>query len=127
MRLENIVKKSDRLEQLLLESNLRLVHSIAVQHQGMGLELDDIVYEGVRGLKKALSKFDPDRGFAFSTYAYPWIREYIRSALASAMPIVLPRNVYRLLVRIKSIEQKLASIGRVPSEEELATEMGKFK
>jgi RNA polymerase sigma factor (sigma-70 family) len=122
--LAKIIEKSDRIEQILLESNLRLVHSIALQHQGMGLELDDLVYEGVRGLKKAMSKFDPSKGCAFSTYAYPWIREHIRNALASSMPIALPRSVYRLLVKIRAIQERLSSYGRTPTDEELASEMG---
>ena len=75
-------------------------------------------------MKKALSKFDAEKGFAFSTYAYPWIREYIRSALASSLPIALPRHVYRLLVRVRSIQQQMLSTGRVPTDEETAEEMG---
>ena len=58
--------KSEQIEKKLIELNLRLVHSIALQHQGMGMELDDLVYEGVKGLKKALSKFDPEKGKDFS-------------------------------------------------------------
>jgi DNA-directed RNA polymerase sigma subunit (sigma70/sigma32) len=79
---------------------------------------------GVRGLKKALSKFDPEKGFAFSTYAYPWIREYIRAALASSLPIALPRHVYRLLMKVRGLQQQMLSTGRQPSDEETAEEMG---
>eukprot|EP00596_Hydrurales_sp_CCMP1899_P001153 CAMPEP_0119033782 /NCGR_PEP_ID=MMETSP1177-20130426/852_1 /TAXON_ID=2985 /ORGANISM="Ochromonas sp, Strain CCMP1899" /LENGTH=286 /DNA_ID=CAMNT_0006990801 /DNA_START=376 /DNA_END=1236 /DNA_ORIENTATION=+ len=117
------MRKAEVIEGKLLEVNLRLVHSIAVQHQGMGLELNDLVYEGVKGLKKALSRFDPEKGFAFSTYAYPWIREYIRLALASSLPIALPMHVYRLLVKVRAVQERLASLGRPPTDEEMAEEL----
>jgi DNA-directed RNA polymerase sigma subunit (sigma70/sigma32) len=77
-------------------------------------------------LKKALSKFDPERGFAFSTYAYPWIREYIRSALASSLPIALPRHVHRLLVKVRIVQERMSQLtpNLLPSDEEVAVEMG---
>ena len=83
-----------------------------------------LISAGVRGLKKALSKFDPEKGFAFSTYAYPWIREYIRSALASSLPIALPRHVHRLLMRVRGLQDQMLSSGRMPTDEETAEEMG---
>ena len=98
---------SERLERLLLGANLRLVHSIACQHVDQGLDVDDLVAEGLKGLKHSMTRFDPSKGFAFSTYAYPWIREYIRSALASSLPITLPRHVYRLLIRVRALQQQV--------------------
>jgi RNA polymerase sigma factor (sigma-70 family) len=121
---EQLLQQSEVLEKLLLSSNLRLVHAVAMQHQGLGMEVDDLVYEGVKGLKHAMSRFDPKKGFAFSTYAFPWIREYIRAALAKALPISLPRHVYRLLVKVRAIQQQFAASGRLPTDEELAEEMG---
>ena len=82
------------------------------------------MYEGVKGLKHAMTRFDPKKGFAFSTYAFPWIREYIRASLAKALPITLPRHVYRLLVKVRTIQQQFAACGRLPTDEELAEEMG---
>ena len=120
----SLFKHSDRLERLLLGANLRLVHSIACQHVDQGLDVDDLVSEGVKGLKHAMTRFDPAKGFAFSTYAYPWIREYIRSALASSLPITLPRHVYRLLIRVRALQQQFAESGRDATDEELAQEMG---
>jgi len=114
-----------QIEQTLIRTNLRLVLSIAISYQGKGLELDDLVYEGVKGLKKAIDKFDADKGCAFSTYAYPWIREFIRAALASSLPIKLPQHVYKLLVKVRAIQTKfLTVLGRSPTDEELATELG---
>jgi DNA-directed RNA polymerase sigma subunit (sigma70/sigma32) len=77
-------------------------------------------------LKKALSKFDPEKGFAFSTYAYPWIREYIRSALASSLPIALPRHVYKLLLKVRTVQEQMSQLtpDRFPTDEEIAAEMG---
>lgn len=104
---------------------MRLVLSVALQHVDKGLDLDDLVYEGIKGLKKAGEKFDLTKGYAFSTYAYPWIKEYIRIALASALPITLPRHVYKLLVKVRAIKQRLSSdFGRPPTDEELASVMG---
>jgi DNA-directed RNA polymerase sigma subunit (sigma70/sigma32) len=84
------------------------------------------ICSGVRGLKKALSKFDPEKGFAFSTYAYPWIREYIRSALASSLPIALPRHVYKLLLKVRTVQEQMSQLtpNRLPTDEEIAAEMG---
>jgi len=124
-KLRSLVLLSLRLEQTLVKVNMRLVASIALQHVGKGMDLDDLVYEGVRGLRKASEKFDLEKGYAFSTYAYPWIKEFIRAALASALPITLPRHVYKLLSKVRAIKSRLSTeLGRVPSEQELALEMG---
>mmetsp|Transcript_2005 Transcript_2005/g.3166 ORF Transcript_2005/g.3166 Transcript_2005/m.3166 type:complete len:387 (+) Transcript_2005:136-1296(+) len=117
--------KSMKLEQIILRSNLRLVYSVAIRHQGMGIDINDLVYEGVKGLQKALSKYDVNRGCAFSTYAYPWIQDYIRAALAKSLPISLPRHVYKLLVKVKVVQGRLfLRYGRDPTEEELCDELG---
>lgn len=122
---KSLLKTFILLEQTLIKSNMRLVLSVALQHVEKGLDLDDLVYEGIKGLKKAGEKYDITKGYAFSTYAYPWIKEYIRIALASSLPITLPRNVYKLLVKVRAINARLSSdFGRPPSDEELAAEMG---
>ena len=117
---------SIRLEQTLIKTNMRLVLSVALHHIDKGLDLDDLVYEGIKGLKKAAEKFDIEKGNQFSTYAYPWIKEYIRSALASSsLPITLPRHVYKLLVKVRAIKQRLSvKMSRAPTDEELADELG---
>jgi DNA-directed RNA polymerase sigma subunit (sigma70/sigma32) len=98
-----LVERSQKLETIILQTNMRLVYSIALQHQGMGVNIDDLVDEGVLGLRHALSKYDITRGYAFSTYAYPWIKDYMRSALSKALPISLPRHVYKLLVKVHTL------------------------
>ena len=124
-KIQSLVILSLRLEQTLVRVNMRLVASVALQFVGKGMELDDLIYEGVRGLRKAYDKFDVAKGHAFSTYAYPWIKDYIRTALASALPITLPRHVYKLLSKVRAIKSRLsAELGRAPTEQELALEMG---
>jgi DNA-directed RNA polymerase sigma subunit (sigma70/sigma32) len=71
-----------------------------------------------------MDKFDYRRNCAFSTYAYPWIKDYIRSALSRSLPITLPRHIYKLLIKVKTVQWKLCyELGRLPDEEELRTEM----
>lgn len=126
--INSMLKKSKHLQLILLRSNMRLVYSIAMNHQGMGLDINDLIYEGVLGLRKAMVKFDPTKGCAFSTYAYPWIKDYIRAALSKSLPISLPRHVYKLLVKLKIVKGKFfAQYGREPSDEELREELGLTK
>eukprot|EP00607_Mallomonas_marina_P009266 CAMPEP_0182417854 /NCGR_PEP_ID=MMETSP1167-20130531/2294_1 /TAXON_ID=2988 /ORGANISM="Mallomonas Sp, Strain CCMP3275" /LENGTH=378 /DNA_ID=CAMNT_0024591663 /DNA_START=152 /DNA_END=1288 /DNA_ORIENTATION=- len=114
-----------KFEQRIIFANMRLVRSIALKYQGSGVELDDLIGEGLKGLKRAIERFDATRGCAFSTYAYPWIKEYIRLALASANPITIPTHVYRLLVKVRGIQERLyLTLGRAPTDEDLAEEMG---
>lgn len=114
-----------RLEERLLKVNLRLVLKVALQQLDKGLDLDDLMNEGIRGLKRAAEKFDNSKGVCFSTYAYPWIQVYIKAALASSLPITLPRHVYQLLTRVYAVKNRLyLTTGRQATEEELAKELG---
>lgn len=116
---------AQKVRKLLLRSNLRLVVSIALQLQGNGLELNDLFYEGVKGLDKAIDKFDTKKNCAFSTYAYPWIKDQMRAALAKSLPISLPQHVYKLLVKVKNTQNRLLlHSGHFPTDEELRTELG---
>ena len=114
-----------RLEERLLKVNLRLVLKVALQQLDKGLDLDDLMNEGIRGLKRAAEKFDNSKGVCFSTYAFPWIQVYIKAALASSLPITLPRHVYQLLTRVYAVKNRLyLTTGRQVTEEELANELG---
>lgn len=123
--IEKFITLANVKEEELLMSNMRLIYSIARSFLGKGMDFDDLVYEGMRGFRKALTKFDHEKGYAFSTYAYPWIKDYMRSALAAAPPITLPRHVYKLVVKVNAIRNRFQrAIGYSPSDEELASALG---
>jgi len=106
----------------LVNSNLRLVVSIARKYQGLGLPLQDLVQEAMVGLIRATEKFDWRKGFKFSTYATLWIRQSIQRGLDnSGRPIRVPANVAQDLRTLNRAENELtAELDRTPSVEELA-------
>jgi RNA polymerase primary sigma factor len=113
-------------KQRLTECNLRLVVSIAKRHVGRGMPLLDLIQEGNLGLIRAVDKFDYRRGFKFSTYATWWIRQAITRALADQartirVPVHMVENIHKL-VRVQ--RQLVQDIGREPTAEEIAAEMG---
>ncbi|MBC8128301.1 MAG: RNA polymerase sigma factor RpoD/SigA [Gloeobacteraceae cyanobacterium ES-bin-144] len=123
---ERIKMGDEEARDHMIRANLRLVVKIAGDYSGYGLSMSDLVSEGNIGLMNAVERFDPEKGGKLSTYGAWWIKQSIKRALANQSKTVrLPIHMVDKIARMRRIASILAeSLGREPTDEELATEVG---
>lgn len=122
-----IKRGSKAARQKMIKSNLRLVISIAKRYSYLGIPLMDLIEEGNLGLMKAVERYNPSKGYRFSTYAAWWIKQYITRAIANqGKTIRIPVYVVELLLRFKKAQEALShKLRRIPTIQEIARKMKK--
>ncbi len=122
---KRVQKGDESARNKMVNSNLRLVISIIKRYQHLGVQIEDLIEEGNIGLMRAVEKYDPDKGYRFSTYAAYWIRQFVTRAIADQGKTVrIPVYMNELVVKWKKISAKLAhKLGRRPKLKEIADEM----
>ncbi len=118
--------RAKEASQFLIRANLRLVVSVAKRYLNRGISFSDLIQEGNMGLLRAVNKFDPRRGFKFSTYATWWIRQSINRSIAEqARTIRIPVHLFESISRVLRVQRTLTQqLGRNPTTEEVAIEVG---